>query len=307
MLRRKLLVPLMFAGMALPMLSSCYFNSAGHIVDAASHKARVYTEDISVGKTVFTDGNRYYIELPHYRYGKKITTQYNALDDETSSNNAERTYKGMQMFEIPADYALYITGKSSSPVTLTYVRPVENGPEIKRFNSLPVTRKPAEGTTDWEYKSPYAPLLYTACAFDWLIVDLPITLVENALMITGVTLALIAAASDESNNTTYTSDSSTGTTTGASYTAADYFQFYLKAIDADSKVNYLTKAAEMGHAEAQCHLGLFYILVSDEWRKDGNTSYEVACLNEGIHWLKMAARNGDILAQGRLSRMGYTW
>lgn len=298
----------MFAGMALPMLSSCYFNSAGHIVDAASHKARVYTEDISVGKTVFTDGNRYYIELPHYRYGKKITTQYNALDDEPSSNNAERTYKGMQMFEIPADYALYITGKSSSPVTLTYVRPVENGPEIKRFNSLPVTRKPAEGTTDWEYKSPYAPLLYTACAFDWLIVDLPITLVENALMITGVTIALIAVAAENSNaaNSNYTADT-TGTTTGTSYTAADYYLFYQNASDGESKVNYLTKAAEMGHAEAQSELGQYYILASDELRKRGNTSSADSYFNDGIHWLKMAARNGSSSARNLLSRVGYTW
>ena len=296
----------MFAGMALPMLSSCYFNSAGHIVDAASHKARVYTEDISVGKTVFTDGNRYYIELPHYRYGKKITTQYNALDDETSSNNAERTYKGMQMFEIPADYALYITGKSSSPVTLTYVRPVENGPEIKRFNSLPVTRKPAEGTTDWEYKSPYAPLLYTACAFDWLIVDLPITLVENALMVTGVTLALIAAASDESNNTTYTSDSSTGST----YTADDYYRFAQNAYDSSdwkSTVKYWRKAAKMGHVEAQYRLGLYCVLASDDWKKRGYTAVADSYLTEGVHWLTTAARNGSSDARNLLSGTGVTW
>lgn len=219
---KKIFTPIVLAGMAMPMLNSCYFNSAGHIADVASHQARVYTEDITYNKNVYTDGDRYYIELPHYRYGKEVVTQYNALDSESSSSNEERTYKGMQMFEIPAAYAQYITGISNVPVNLAYVHPVSNGDEIKRYQAYPVTVIPTSATVDWEYTSPNAPWLYTACVFDWLIVDLPVTLIENSLMIAGVTLAILGSDPNDFDDGSSDTGSDTGYD-GDYYDTGDYY------------------------------------------------------------------------------------
>lgn len=296
MLLKKIITPMVLAGMTLPTLNSCYFNSAGHIADAASHSARVYTEDISVGKQVYTDGDSYYIELPHYRYGKKVVTQYNALDSDSSDSEAVRTYKGMQMFEIPADYAQYLMGKTKKPVSLSYVYPVKNGDAIKRYQSYPVKVKPVADTADWEYNSPNAPWLYTACVFDWLIVDLPITLIENSLLVTGVTLAILGSGAD---NTSYSNTSSTTT-----YTADDYYRFYLNATDASTKVDYLSTAAEMGHSQAQFEYGVLNLEAADDCN---DRSIRSKLFGDGILWIKRAARNGHPQAQRVLNDTGYTW
>lgn len=287
---------MVLAGMTLPTLNSCYFNSAGHIVDAASHPARVYAEDISVGKQVYTDGDSYYIELPHYRYGKKVVTQYNALDSDSSDSKAVRTYKGMQMFEIPADYAQYLMGKTKKPVSLSYVYPVKNGDAIKRYQSYPVKVKPAADTADWKYNSPNAPWLYTACVFDWLIVDLPITLLENSLLVTGVTLAILGSGAD---NTSYSDTSSTTT-----YTADDYYRFYQNAPPSSKKVDYLFTAAEMGHSQAQFEYGLLSLEMADD-SNDRSTKSEL--FGYAAYWIKRAARNGHPQAQRLLNDTGETW
>lgn len=272
---------MVLAGMTLPMLNSCYFNSAGHIVDAASHPARVYTEDISVGKQVYTDGDSYYIELPHYRYGKKVVTQYNALNSDSSDSEAVRAYKGMQMFKIPADYAQYIMGNTKKPVSLSYVYPVKNGDAIKRYQSYPVKVKPAADTADWEYNSPNAPWLYTACVFDWLIVDLPITLLENSLLVTGVTLAILGSGDDN------TSSSDTSSTT--TYTADDYYRLGKQY----ANIDYIETAARMGHTQAQYEYGEALIITS---KKCNNPKlYDL-----GLLWVKQAARSGHFYAQRSL-------
>jgi TPR repeat protein len=57
------------------------------------------------------------------------------------------------------------------------------------------------------------------------------------------------------------------------------------------------KAAEQGHAAAQCSLGLMYVygygqgVVKDE--------------SEAVKWFRKAAENGNSVAKEQLQRMGY--
>lgn len=162
-------------------LSSCYFNSAGHIINAGSYTAKVKTDSLKPGQVVYQKGNHYYTELARYRNDKEVRTQYSAFDD--NSRKMDCSYAGKQMCEIPAAYAQYITGQSGVSVSPNYLHPVDNGDEImKTGTKLPIVRLGEHKEKVFEYRSSNLPWLWTAAAFDWLCVDLPITCVENAML-----------------------------------------------------------------------------------------------------------------------------
>ena len=165
-------------------LCSCYFNSAGHIFDAASHDARVKMADLQAHteQYVYTNGNDYYVELPRYRVGKPVKTQYNAFKEDT------RTYQlkmeGTELCRIPAEFGLYLIGQRADTVSPKGIDIAENPDKVKDSCSrYLIVRNGGSGAVDYKYTSPNAAWLYTAGAFDWLCVDLPITCVENSLVI----------------------------------------------------------------------------------------------------------------------------
>lgn len=171
------------------LLNSCYFNSAGHIFDKASYRAANDLSDLKPGDQVYSDGANYYVELPRYRFGKKVRTQMSVFG---KANFATRTpIKGeTDMVQIPEDYAAYLAGhsgklpqsitlagagdagqvKSSCPTTLTVVRTGPLGDQGVRY---------------FNHQSPNRAWWYTLGAFDWLCVDLPMTCLENSLMVCG--------------------------------------------------------------------------------------------------------------------------
>lgn len=163
-------------------LSSCYFNSAGHIVNAGSYTAKVKTDKIQPGQVVYQKDGRYYAELARYRNDEKVITQYCFHEDK--QREMDYSYQGKQLCEIPADYAQYITGQSGASVTPSFLRPVKDESAItESATKLPIVRVGAYQDKMFEYRSPNLPWLWTAAVFDWLCVDLPVTCVENGLFV----------------------------------------------------------------------------------------------------------------------------
>ena len=165
------------------LLTSCYFNSAGYIFDKTGYRASVNTNSVKVGSVVYRDSaDNYYVELPRYRYEKPVKLNYFFLDDD--DRKPERTATGQtDMFRIPQDFAMYLTGSASTPSTPSYMRLVEDADEIKAkaVSTLPIVRAGDSSEKRYSYDSPNAAWWYTLGVFEWLIVDLPLTCVENSL------------------------------------------------------------------------------------------------------------------------------
>lgn len=175
-----LLLPLL----SLFVLSGCYFNSAGILFTKAGYKASSNVADAKVGEVVYTNGANYYVELPRYRVGKPSKIQYSAFEDDRRRVGLQPTGT-TSLFQIPADFAKYLTGRASGPKTPSYLVQVKDASAIKgsATNMLPIVRSASPHRLDYQYSSPAAAWWYTAGVFDWLIVDLPVTCIENSLVL----------------------------------------------------------------------------------------------------------------------------
>ncbi len=176
-------------------LNSCYFNSAGHIFDKASHQAVLYASDIKEGDKVYCsqDGN-YYVELPRYRFDEPVTTWYPKKESDTIQ--LKKIEGETVMTRIPADYAMYLTGQAKSPQTPSSLTPSKlSAAEKQQCSQLTVTQTTTNEMLKaspnpahiYQYRSPNAFGWYTLGVLDWLCVDLPITCTAN-----GLTLGLAA-------------------------------------------------------------------------------------------------------------------
>lgn len=175
-------------------LNSCYFNSAGFITDAASHRALMDTSELKTGQVVYTDGTRYYLEIPHNRFDTPVRLQYKPFLDKlnrdfynthaTYDDSVKRTRKsGSVMVEIPADFGRYLTGESTTPFNISgTIRMAEDPDLVKTYSTKPIVNLAGAQQVIYDYISPNSGWLYTGAVFDWLLVDLPVTLTENALM-----------------------------------------------------------------------------------------------------------------------------
>lgn len=170
-------------------LNSCYFNSTGHIFDAASHNAAVMTGLVKAGQTIWFDGSNYYIYLPRYRYDTKVITQYSAGGMRDSDGVKRLSKSGKEQFvKISAEMADYMRGISNKVPVSTVEQADESIKEKCSTTYTAVRAVPDDDLTEFRYRSSAAPWLYTAGVFNWLCVDLPITCVENSLAIPVVLL-----------------------------------------------------------------------------------------------------------------------
>lgn len=170
------------------MLSSCYFNSTARIYDKASYEARANAADLnaSPNPVVYQNGSSYYIELPRYRYGTPLKMQHSVFDDEWSEP-ATLEPRGTGMFCISPEFAQYLTGESRKKCEISQLQEVPNAAEIKQLSRrIPVVRKADEREVSYVYRSPNAGWLHAAAPFNWVFVDLPVTLVENAAIVASV-------------------------------------------------------------------------------------------------------------------------
>lgn len=172
-----ILCPLLFCP-----LNSCYFNSTGRLIDRAEYEARATTADLATmpNPQVYTDGTEYYIELPRYRNGDAPQLQKTIFDSEPEGS-APVEKRGVGLFRIPKDYALWLTGKGKKVKHVEYLEEVPRAAAIKaRCHTMPIVKKAGDRTVTYTYRSPNAGLMYVAVPFNWLLVDLPVTVVENA-------------------------------------------------------------------------------------------------------------------------------
>ncbi len=188
---------LVLAGLALAMgLNSCYFNSAGKIVDKASYKALSTTADIAQHQLIYCKNGQYYIELPRYRNEKPVKLHYSITDEKDKTPFTPTLVPNTRdMFRIPRDFAMYLAGKAKGPKRPSEMVFQRDGEEIKNSadSTMKIVRTADKYNLEHKYRSPNAPWLWTAAVFDWLCVDLPVTCVENGLAITGV-VALVPFA-----------------------------------------------------------------------------------------------------------------
>lgn len=205
---------LVLAGLAFTVvLNSCYFNSAGKIVDKASYKALSTTSDITQNQLIYCKGGQYYIELPRYRNEKPAKLHYSITDDEDKTKYTPTLVRNAKdMFLIPQDFAMYLAGKAKGPKTPTEMVLQQDGEEIKQSadSTMKIVRTADKYSLEHKYRSPNAPWLWTAAVFDWLCVDLPITLVENSLAISGVAAYTAFAVLSKSDTDSSSSSSSSG-------------------------------------------------------------------------------------------------
>ncbi len=189
---------LLLVTMLVPMLlNSCYFNSAGHLFDKASYRAGTNMGDLQPGHYVYSDGSNSYVELPRYNASMPVQTQFGIGMQEGHMNLPRFEPEGLGETEIiciPNDYAAYLTGKAAGPTQPSFMTRVKADPFLIKAGcqATPVVRTPEDARCYFRHKSPYAALWYTAGAFEWLCVDLPVTCVENCLMLCGGFLVLLA-------------------------------------------------------------------------------------------------------------------
>lgn len=183
------------------MLNSCYFNSTGRLIDNARYEARANAADLNVSPNpvVYQNGSNYYIELPRYRYGNPVKLQYSAFDQE-SPMEASLEPRGMGMYRITESFALYLTGQGKKPAEQISMQEVTNADEVKRLSRrIPVVKKADDHMVAYSYESPNSGWLHAAAPFNWLLVDLPVTVAENAVIVAGIAgvIWLIAEADDD--------------------------------------------------------------------------------------------------------------
>lgn len=209
------------------LFNSCYFNSAGHLFTKGAYKASADSSDAKVGKHVYAYHGEYYVELPRYRKGKKVLTQYAAWDKDNRQVGPQPT-GDVTLFKIPADFAMYLTGTASAPSVPGYMTPVKNAADVKQNAArLSIVRAGGASSHDFQYDSPNAVWWYTAGVFEWLCVDLPITITENALVTSGfIAMLALALASGNSRNSGATSAAATSTASTASTTTSNYSSSY---------------------------------------------------------------------------------
>ncbi len=195
------------------LLNSCYFNSAGHILEMASYEAAVVTSDLKPGSTIYADNGNYYVELPRYKAGKPVVTQYPQSDqnEQESASYPLRATGETTMVRISSAFATYLMGQQSVQPSNCIEERVKADEELlkRRSQSLAVVRTPERVTQyGFRYDSPGALGWYSLGMLDWLCVDLPITCVENSLMLAGGCLVLMDQTYKASKTVGYTNYSS---------------------------------------------------------------------------------------------------
>lgn len=160
------------------LFCSCYMNTSGHLFAMGGYKATYQPEPQS--SFVYQHGSDYYIELRRYR--DPVTTHYNVFKDNEKTGLVDT--EGVDLFQIDSAYAMYLTGAASSPSSPSSIKRINSRSEadeiIFESKKLPARRPIVSGHKErWTAGS--APFWYTIGVLDLLVVDMPITILENAL------------------------------------------------------------------------------------------------------------------------------
>ncbi len=106
------------------------------------------------------------MELPRYRVGKPIKTQYTVGEKDKRTVEVRAT-GGKDVFEIPSDFAMYLTGQKKSPSTPSSMAKVDKSIITKTATTkLPIVFPGGASSLDYKYSSGAAAWWYTVGIFD---------------------------------------------------------------------------------------------------------------------------------------------
>lgn len=187
-------------GVAMICSSCVWINTAGHLWDKAGYNAAADPSEVAADEKVYSDGSHYYIKLPRYRVAPKVYTLRGSWIEHKDEDKVITRKTGRKtLFEIPADYAMYLAGRSSGPVRPSSITEVKNDTGVLKKCTVQynIVRRPAPVYVAYRHHSPNAALWYTASVFDWLCVDLPVNVTLN----TGLCMGFIWLMGNSSNKT----------------------------------------------------------------------------------------------------------
>ncbi len=165
-------------------LNSCWFNSAGAFFRQGSYKAQANIMDVEPGQYVYSDGSKYYVELPRYRVAKKYQVLYSVHNEKERPVEVVRT-SGSDLYEIPADFAMYLIGRANYPDRTSDMNRVlpEDEDELRASltQKYSIVRPKSDNSFvyHFQYNSPNAAWWYTAGVFEALCIDLPMSVAVN--------------------------------------------------------------------------------------------------------------------------------
>ena len=128
----------------------------------------------------------------------RMISAANSAQEQTPSPSLEA--RGTGMFRIPEELALYLTGQGGQMNEMFSLEEVPEAEEIKQLSRrMPVVKRVAERHVHYTYHSSDAAWLRVAAPFNWLLVDVPVTVAENAAMLAGVAgvIWLLAEVDDD--------------------------------------------------------------------------------------------------------------
>ena len=157
--------PLKAIGIGLLMmvsLSSCWFNSAGAFFRQGSYDAQANIMDVAPGQYVYSDGSKYYVELPRYRVAKEYQLLYMPDDDKKERPVVVTRTSQKDLYQIPADFAMYLIGQVNypdSPSGINRVLPEDEDELRASLTQKYLVVRPKSGNSyrySFEYNSPNA-------------------------------------------------------------------------------------------------------------------------------------------------------
>ncbi len=182
----------------LALLNSCYFNSAGHIFDKASHDVIILSSDIKQGDTIYQQDESYYLELPCRRFDAPVITQYPSSSQDVDVELGKVNESRKVMVKIPTSYAQHLMGQNNGTLPSRVVKSFILTDGLDGIKQQSVQHKvaccPPTDAHVFKYVSPNAAGWYALGALDWLCVDLPVTCAENAVTVAFVGLLIHSEA-----------------------------------------------------------------------------------------------------------------
>lgn len=162
-------------------LCSCVSNMTGYYLRDLEYKAYVNLKDVDHTEKVAVIGSNYYLALPRYREEDMPSRNYDVFGAFILKPPAMTDE--VDIMQIPADYADYLTGKATAPTTPSFVKRAGSGEMLKDsgYTVLPVVNKPGDYLVHYNYEDPSGMSIYDVV--NYAVGDVVCSVVGTALYI----------------------------------------------------------------------------------------------------------------------------
>lgn len=191
---------LLFCGALL--LNSCRSYIGQQEFTRAEYFGHCLPTDITPnsGRTILSDGSRYYIELPRYRKMPHALNWAEMMGDKICMPDYDQAVNENDLYLIPTNLALYLSGRSSHMPSASFNNPltrVENPSEVKSrcTVSLPIVNAAPKNAIGESFRctSPYAGAHRAAGYAATVLLDVPISVAQNALCLGGAGVGAVVS------------------------------------------------------------------------------------------------------------------